>query len=255
MKRYRSNHYGARKRARYAKKKKLYKIGVSPRIRMPCKAVGIGSQAYSVKAIGRIHSVELTDIQKSSTLTSSHTQRLHDHVVVKGFQICKWFENINASELFVNVAVVTSKVHDDTVDLSDGAGEWNDEFFRDWETTIRTKNFLQNETPTNTSRSGLAYYLLPINSDRWIVHKRWRKKLEGSGSPDQYKRVWLLKKWVKFNRQLVFDDDTDHPETGRTFVIYWFDFPSRGEAVASGNVNVANHTQVITTFFRDAKLC
>lgn len=220
---------------------------------MPCKTVGIGSQVYTNKGIGRIHSVELTEIPKASTLTTSHNTRLHDHVIIKGFQICKFFRNENyADPLWVNVAVVTSKVHDDTSTLTDGNIEWNKEFFRDWENQNRTHDFQQDSV---TSRSALAYYLMPINSDRWIVHKRWRKRLEGTGTPDDYKKSWMLKKWVPFNRQLVFDDDTDKPETGRTFLIYWFDIYNRGEATASGTTITINQSQFVTTFFRDAKLC
>lgn len=233
----------------------MAKIGRSPRVRMPCKAAGIGNQTVASKAFGRIHSVELTEITKASTMTSSHNQRLHDHVIVKGFQIVKRFENTWTSnkQISVNVAVVTSKVHSSEITLTDGDPEWDVEFFRDWENYTRVKDFDQG----TTSRSGLANYVMPINSDRWIVHKRWRKILEPANSPDDYKKTWIIKKWVPFNRQLIFDDDNDHPDTGRTFVIYWFDQPDRSETtdIATGAVTAATHSGFETVFFRDAKLC
>lgn len=249
---YRGSRALMRRRRRAVSRMKRRRIGYSPRKLMPCKCVHMGNQGSAAKAIGRIHSLELINIPRAGTLSASHKQRLHNHCIIKGFKIQKYFENIDTSnvQVTVNVAIVTTKVHEDTTGLNDGDAEWNDQFHRDTENDPRYKDFDQ----TTTSRNAIFVNTAPINPDRWIVHKRWRKTLEPANSPDAYKKTWRFNKYVPFNRQVVFDDIHDVPETGRTFLIYWFDYPSRGELTSAGTANVVNHMQVVATYFRDAKI-
>lgn len=207
------------------------------------------------KAFGRVHSIEIFDIPRAGSLANTNNLRLTDRVMIKGIRLQKYFENPSTLHpLVVHVAVVTSKgASPGETGWGDAGVNWQTGFFRQYGANIREAAF------DNTLLGSFEVNSNPINSDRFIIHKRWMKVLEpepsavsGDTRPTPYHQ-WVLNKYIPINRVINFQDTQDHAHDSRTFVIFWFERKHRdpGTAVAG---SAANHSSRIITFFRDKGL-
>ena len=227
--------------------RRLRPIGKLQASRCPAKSRTVATSNGSTKAINVIHITECIVIAKATTLTNSYQVRESDHVNVKGFRMFKSIRN-NANEpLWCHIAIMTSKVHDDDVAISDAARtEMTEEFWRDTVSNrVTDLDF--------TAQSSAQFMNNTINTDRWIILGRWKKLLAANITGfDNRKRHWHWKKYIKFNRQLTFDNTNDKPESGRTFLVYWF-HPVFKNALVAPTIDVEPTVQNdIRIFFKEA---
>lgn len=212
---------------------------------------------FTNKALGRVHSVELFNIPKGSSFSTFNNQRSTDNVIIKGVRIMKYIQNPSSStELMVHIALVTARLASPTTtDFDDGGIGWEDEFFRSYGTPVRATDF--DQTTPSTCLSAWEINTNPINSDRFIVHKRWSRLLAKNPNPTTSdfpqphgKHHWVFNKYIKIHRQLEFHHAEDNSHDNRTFLIYWMDNPQRNEGIALTGLGI-NHSQRIITFFKD----
>lgn len=232
-------------RAKRNYRRKFIKIGKSPLAKRPCKCREVGLATESGKANNELHIVELDLIAKESSLPSEQN-RYSDYVHIKGWRVHKWFRNDSAIPMMHHVAIITTKVHDSADVLNDTAtGKTNmaEDFFRDETGSNRVV------TP-DISTDGMVWNTSRINTDRWIVLKRYKRLLEGNATNDQRRRQWNFNKYIKFNRQLHYDNTDDKPEANRTFLVHWASAP---QATSSTSPTVVDyrHVSSIKCFFRD----
>lgn len=246
-----------RMRRRYKRKRSML-LGDHPRTKSHTKSYQENNTANLAKAFGRIHSVEVFDIPRAASLSSTNNLRLTDRVLIKGIRIQKYFQNASSiNEVVVNVAVVTPKgAQPGENNWGDAGTNWNTGFFREYGEGIRETAFNQS---ASTPLSAFQVNSLPINTDRFIIHKRWTKRLEPSPSAvsgetrHSKEWQWIINKYLPINRVINYQDTQDHPHDGRTFVIYWFDKIQRDQGTAVSGTAV-QHSSRIVTFFKDKAL-
>lgn len=217
---------------------KLRRVGHRPTRKRDVKHHEILNTNIVNKGAHQLHQMELTTIARDAS-NHSHSKRFSNKALIKGFKIQKVMKNNDADPTIVNVAVVVSKVDDDTV----SAPDLSREFFRSY-TDGRVRHF------EDAADTPLQRMYTPLNSDRFEILHRWRRVLEGSGTVDAKRTYWVLDKYIPFNRVLRFDDTTGRPESGRTFLIFWLDAITRNKTTVSSGVSVA-HQQRSIVFFTD----
>lgn len=243
--------YGRRMRA-ISRAKRNYirrkaKIGKSPWAKRPCKCTQVGLSTITTKLTNTIHVVELDTLSKETSLPSEQ-QRYSDYVHLKGWRVHKFFENLDTRPMMFNMAIITTKVHDSAAVLDDTAtGKTNigEDFFRDETNPNRVLTL-------STGLSGFQWNQYGINTDRWIVLKRYQRLLSGTAETDVRKREWNFNKYVKFNRQLHYDNSEDKPEANRTFLVHWAALPqATSNTLPAPAAASYNHCSNIKIFFRD----
>lgn len=239
---------GRRRRAVYRAKRNYNrskaKIGKSPYAKRPCKCRQVASAQESTKALGTIHIAELDTIAKETSLPSEQ-QRYSDYVHIKGWRVHKWFKNEASIPMMFHVAIITTKIHESSADLSDATGKAN-----------VLEDLLRDETDTNRvvtpgiGTNGMVWNHYRLNTDRWIVLKRYRRLLEANTTNDKRRNQWNLNRYVKFNRQLHFDNTEDKPESNRTILIHWAAAPNATSSTLPTSAGY-KHASDIKCFFRD----
>lgn len=226
------------------------RIGKPPFAKRPCKCLVMANSLRANKSNYEVHVTRLDFIAKASGAHTEQT-RESDYVHIKGWRINKFFENVNAFPTMHHVVLLTSKVHDSSAILDDTAtGKTNvkEDLFRDETVASRVL------TPNSTT-DGLIWNHSRINTDRWIVLKRYRKLLAGTEEPDRRKRQWHFNRYVKFNRQLHYDDSDDIPESNRSILIHFAVAPGANSITDPTSVEASHsgydHTSEIRCFFRD----
>lgn len=225
---------------RASKRKRMRLVGMRPGSGLT-KKYPIRNQTSLVnKATRTLYSVDVTDIAKQSTEQINRRDR--DIVNLRGFKWCQEWRNILNTPLLCNWAVVTPR-KGDIVETAD--------FFRAANEDARVAAF-------GTARSSNESHCLPINSDAYVVHAHKRFILgpaNGQTNTSWYfpnhKNYIQLKKYVKINRQIRFED-TSTPTTRGVFVVYWMDQTLQPGGAAA----VANCAQELTTcvsYFREPK--
>lgn len=187
----------------------------------------------------QLYNERLTDIIQGTGIN----ERERRIVNIRGWKICMEIKNLRDIPLYVNVAVIAPKMGTTTSGV--GVGD----FFRASQGADRARDF-------DTSLSGLEFHCLPINTDRYTIlkHKRTRLVAMAAGgdtvalSGYSYMNIdW----WIPLKRQVRYDGSTgDKNESGRVYLVYWFD----GFSANAATLSVANAAQAsirAVAYFRD----
>lgn len=193
-----------------------------------------------------LFSALLTDIPL--TTTNDDIGRASSAVIIKGFKIHWFIQNkYQGCPLFCNIAILAPNAAN----------------------TIGATNFFKSDglNPTERymdftlSRTSRQLHLANINSqDHTILwHKRFILTTTGNGDvvgtnanrgggPADWRHV---KKWVKMNRKITYDNPTGTSCMSPVMLVYWIDRMD-ANAGASPITNCAECAFYMTTFFRDA---
>jgi len=199
------------------------------------------ADSFQDKAMCTLHSSNVTTISKDSTGGDALNTRERDTAVIKGFKVCMELSNQSFTlPMYFNMAVVVPR---------DASTVNNDDFFRAQAGDTRTANF----SPGDLSANQL--HCLPINSDKYIVLKHKRFRIEPNqvvARGNQYRNVDF---YQSIQKQFRWDDVTATPRED-VFLLYWASYFSRtaGTLAASGeNDTTENFSQSlrIVTYFGD----
>lgn len=172
-------------------------------------------------------------------------QRLQDIVNLRGIRICTSFvlntgtHTANGEKCFINMAVISPREDSltgvDAVPTSD--------FFRG-----NDNNRHQDFSITLTA---LEFHCLPINTDKWNVHRHKRFAI-GPYSSTEGRSSKMVNMYIKVNRQIRFEDLPTERPIKPMYLCTWADYQDK----ASGAVSISgtiNWQMVITRYFREPK--
>ena len=238
---------GSRIRRARIRQRKRRRIAYHPRARLPIKSDVIDDTTRVDKNDRTLHIFELTNLNRNAT-DYRHDERQSHMVNIRGWRIQKMFETDSGTmtePIMVHVAVVTSKVPSQNLST---AVLVND-FFREC-SDDRVQDFNGNSSGTG-GMSNQKLHLLKINTDLFHVLHRWKFTLDAqSTANDTRKTKKIFQKYVPFNRRIIYDQSTGNPNTGRTYLVFWYaNYSGAGTAPVKRIV----HSQHICAFFNDAK--
>jgi len=182
-------------------------------------------------------------IPKDATGADAMDTRERDSAVVKGFKLCMEVANQNTTlPMYFNLAVVVPR---DTTAITGTS------FFRAQSGDGRTEDF----DPTLLSANEL--HCLPINTDRYVVLKHTRTKIEPNqvvARGGQYKNIDF---YMPIQKQFRWDGATSTPRKD-IFVVFWASYFGRtpGTLAASNQNDTSenfSYHQRIVTYFGDPK--
>lgn len=183
--------------------------------------------------------VTLTDLGRQAT--NEINFRVRDLVTIKGWKICMNYQSKLLEPLYVNVAIVACK---------DVTGSIIPDFFRSF----------GNERAVDFNDVNLTCFdrhCRPINSDKWTVmyHKRFKLGVindTASAFSENRESYGSIMKWIKFNRQIRWDDG--NPDTSadnaQVRLIWWFGTWNGTNTVTTA---VANGQVRVVTYFREPR--
>lgn len=237
--------YGAYKgirkiRAARARARKRSTIAYPIR-RIQCKHRVTADLDTTGGATRTLYQHRITDISKGGTAD----QREFDVINVKGFRInANFINNVITAPVRISFAVVANKteanVNPSTPEFLRGYGD------------DRSVDF-------GTALNFIELMQTPINTDKYTVLHRWNFTLnpltEGAdtiGRPNNNRSsMKTISKYIKFKRQLRYDNTTDVPESGDIYLVWWGDF----EYSSAGTLTQSNayERQIrVIAFFNDA---
>lgn len=182
----------------------------------------------------------LVAIGKVGTLADEIDKRQRDLCKVSGVKICMTMENkgsLATDVLEVNVAVITAR---DTV-ISPAVTD----FFRSSD-TFRATSF-------STALSSTQLDCLPINTDKWIVHKRWKRRLLPSSTNSNGRNFGRIQHYLKIGKQFRFDGTVTAPTTPVPYLVWWYDKPNTdgGAPVVTAQMDMTHRCVV---YFKESKV-
>lgn len=178
---------------------------------------------------------------------SSESYRERQIINCSGLRVCTEFQNNKSASflegLYLNVAVISPKESvcsdsDLTVSFFGGQGGLATARSRDFDTTLTSNEFR----------------CLPINTDKWVVLKHARKRLAPASLATDYSSYTTNMDWyIKINRQLQFQANTDVPDpVNPVYLVWWADQVFEG-AGAAGQANAFRCGIRTIIYFRDPK--
>lgn len=232
--------YGAYKRRRTSNRAKKRKM----RARLG-ERVGQGGAKRDAINIGQglntrvFYQQELLNLARGTDTN----QRLRDIINFRGIKICMNFNSLtNMRTLFLNVAVVSPR------DRQTGGTLPLDEWFRGNEGGAGTRG-----QPFSDALSAIQFHCLPINTDRYNVHKHIRRKIlpEQNTSGTRGNRTIMF--YQKLNRQIRYADvdGTDNP-IRNMFLVWWID-EDNAEADSAPVLNACDLQLHLVRYFREPK--
>jgi len=173
-------------------------------------------------------------------------QRQRDIVNFRGIKVCmslvlnSGLNTGNGEHVYVNVAVISPKADNLTGDDAVPTAE----FFRG-NADDRAQDF------DSTQLSSLEFRCLPINTDKYNVHKHIRFML-GPYASTEGKNTKTLEFYVKVNRQIRYEATNANPEGKAMYLCYWacFQDDAAGTGQATGQIN---HQLRLVRYFREPK--
>lgn len=179
------------------------------------------------------------DIANNLAVTNLEINRINRRqrqiIFVRGFQIDQYVQNVSDSPLLYNMAVI-QPINSTAVSTSG--------WFREY-TESRDVDF-------STGLGALQIHEYPISTDKYrvLLHKRYTLGPVASGTqfnttgPPNFLR---LKHYVKFNKQIRFNDDSTTFAEQRVYLVFWADnFNAPPGAVVKVNAyNVASRTTTV----------
>lgn len=176
--------------------------------------------------------------------------RVNPVVNFRGIKICMNIErqnlaSFNKENMFFNWAIISPKAIGTNPQIP------NEEFFRGTG-EHRFENF-------NTSLSGLDTRCLPINTDKYIIH-RHQRLIVGPYDSTEGRHSRYFEKYIKVNRQVRYNEGGSgtsiellmQPEGADMWLVYWCSFASELDNQAT-TLAACNVTTRIVQYFREPK--
>lgn len=202
-------------------------------------AYNIGPTASDTR---QLYVVNLIDIDRGQDLN----QRERDVINFRGVRLCNsWYNNFNVP-LFINCAVVSRKDADSTIPPETG------DFFRDLNGNSRGQDF---DPAILTS---IAFRCLPINTDKYLVHKHKRYVLAGDVNTNFYqgnKPSYMNTKWyIPFKRQIRYDTvkGGDLSYNANLYFIWWCD-QINATSGTTAVIGACHHQYHFVSYWRETK--
>lgn len=185
--------------------------------------------------------INKTEIDIANNLATTNLEinrinrRQRQIVFIRGFSIDQYVQNLTEVPLLMNVAVV-QPINSVSVSTSG--------WFRDYNES-RDVDF-------STGLGALQIHEHPISTDKYriLLHKRYTiapKNNTGQAfNPTGAKNYQRHKHYVKFNKQIRFNDDSTTFAEQRVYLAFWCDFfnAGPGTVVSPNAYNVATKTTV-----------
>lgn len=168
--------------------------------------------------------------------------RLRDAVNFRGIKICMSLVNktstTNGQHLYFNYAIVSPKADGDKAIVT------TTEFFRG-AGTARGADF-------TTTLNALEFRCLPINTDKWNVHKHRRLSLAPYSS-NEGRNTRTMEWYHKIGRQIRYDDAGAQTPIGKQlFLVYWCDYQDNNSGTVV-QTNVADLQMRFVKYFREPR--
>lgn len=173
--------------------------------------------------------------------------RLRNSVKFKGIKLCvraslKNVTGRDGDKLFFNWAIVSPKQLDPlTTTLPD------EEFFRSQGGAARSETF-------STNLSGLDLRCLPINTDKYIIH-RHKRMIVGPYESTEGKAEKYFEEWLPVRRKVVYNTtgtstEQTYPEGKDMWMVYWVSYMNE-EPLTLGVADAVDLDYRIVRYFRD----
>ena len=206
-----------------------------------------GSEVLTTKTLSG--NVRLLDLPKTTTNDESVlNERLRNVVNFRGCKICFHIDinsttGRNGDKLFFNWAIISPKQQDPDITTIDTA-----EFFRGQD-GARFTSFI------GTTLTGLDCRCLPINTDKYIVHRHKRVSM-GPWESTEGKGEKLFETYIPIKRQVRYNTTgsgaaLDNPEARDMWMVYWIAY--QNETTAAPVASVATVRYRMIKYFREPK--
>lgn len=253
--------YRRARRGRYRRRYKRAKYARRARIGMPIgygttKRALVFNEAASSYNTRTLYSYDLTYIDRTSTLEMDHRNR--DIINLRGFKIdyAMLINTVATRPVMVHYAVLCH-IGTTSVPSSAQANPLSSTNFFRGSGSSRAIDF------SAATLSSLQMNTLNINSDIYVVLKRWTHRLEYTVSAatnisnNSKQTVKIGHKYIPVKRQVRYDDPTDGDvaTTGRCFLVWWADYTNgiaAGGTAVSGALSMDHH---VVTYFREPSNC
>lgn len=200
----------------------------------------------------RLYIREMTQIPQD--LTGNNIDERQRYMInLRGFKICCELRNTGGVPLLFNMAVVSPKGQKSDLEqnpiLSVGTAVEPD-FFRGNGNT-RAVAFDGGALNSND------FHCRPINADQFtiLMHKRMiigQNSNNGTWGEQQRNSYRFVMKYIPIKRQIRYDTNgADSCQSGKIFLIYWYD--QMQSVTGAASVNVLNMSERYITYFKEPK--
>lgn len=234
---------------RFTKKRRPAKAGRTKKAKMSRVGEPLGRATTKRNDIDVDDTLTTRELRSDPLLDlaggSNINNRLRDIVQFVGVKICMSFL-LNSSantplgqHTFINVAVVSPKDQQ----LAGNDAIPNEKFFRG-NGSGRGQDF-------GTALTAMELRCNPINTDRYVVHKHFKKTLKPFSSTEG-SNATLFEFYVPVNRQIRYESSAADPDGANMYVVYWADFQDKpaGSPTITGNIN---HQMKIIQYFKEPR--
>lgn len=160
--------------------------------------------------------INIADNLANTDLEINKINRRQRQVInIRGFFVNQSFINLADAPLVINVAIIAPRNSNSSIAGGDG-------FFRDYNES-RDVNF-------STVLSSMQMTNLPISTDKWHVLHRQKMMLGakntaaiGSFNTTKPSNYRIIRKYLKFNRQIRYNDDAGTTAEQKVFLVWWAD--------------------------------
>lgn len=208
--------------------------------------LGEGTEANTTKSLNRVQ--RLLKLPETTSLTDRDS-RLKNVVDFRGIKVC-FRVNINnitgksGSKFFFNWAIVSPKQLDASITSLPV-----EEFFRGQGTNGRSVDF-------SATLSGMDLHCLPINTDKYIVH-RHKRFIMGPYESTEGKATKYFETYVPVKRQVVYNsvgtaEEQTFPEARDMWMIWWGAYMDE-PTLDAGIMNAYTTQFRIVRYFREPK--
>ena len=192
-------------------------------------------------------SIRLLDLPKTTTNDESVlNERLRNMVNFRGCKICFHVDLNSVSgrggdKLFFNWAIISPKQQDANITSIDTS-----EFFRGQD-GARFTSFIP------TTLTGLDCRCLPVNTDKYIVH-RHKRMILGPWESTEGKGERMFEQYVPVKRQVRYNSsgtgvELENPEARDMWMVFWCSY--QNETTAAAVANVMNVRWRMIKYFRE----
>lgn len=204
------------------------------------KHVGVTTSLANINP-QTLYQTTLLNITKTIVAGDTLNRRMSDMVNFRGVKICMNFRvesAIGTTVAWLNVAVISPKS-----DVASSSTLTNAEFFRHPTGDRRDIDF------GDASLNALDYRCCSINTDRYNVHRRFKKAIGPTTSTEGLKDNYM-EFYLPINRQIRYENASEWPEGKNMYLVWWYSCGDGGTPAAA-----VRSQYRINKFFRDSRSC